>query len=149
MFEPLKKAFKWFAISFIVFGIIGIFLPSEPIDPDKNGELSETPPATNTDAERTPLFTSMRSWQAAEWPLTVSSGTLRCLDDGGSVVFENDEKTYAVNGTADSRGYDDINPIWKDNPSNITPKVNIGPLIDAGLELCGTDGSMFVSLRLR
>jgi len=149
MFKLLKKLFKWSAVSFIVLGIIGSFLPSEPVDPDENSELSETPPSSNSVAVKAPLFTDMRSWQVAEWPLTVPSGILRCLDDGGSVVFENGEKTYAVNGTATSRGYDDINPIWKAHPNNIIPKVNIGPLINAGLELCGTDGRMFVSLRLR
>jgi hypothetical protein len=39
-----------------------------------------------------------------------------------------------VNGMASS--YEDINPIWADDPASPGLKKNIGPLINAGLEMC-------------
>lgn len=69
-----------------------------------------------------------------EWPLTVESGTLRC--DGDSVIFETGGTEYAVNGLADGRGYADIDPIWAPAPEGGGLKLNIGPLLDDGLELC-------------
>ena len=69
-----------------------------------------------------------------EWPLTVDGGTLRC--DGDAVTFEVDGTTYAVNGTAMGRDAGaDIDPIWA--PGEVEGlKMNIGVLIDWGLELC-------------
>lgn len=73
----------------------------------------------------------------AEWPLTVSEGILRC-EGAGAVTFEAQDTVYAVNGLAG--GLDagiEIEPIWADDPELADLKKNIGPLIDAGLELCG------------
>jgi hypothetical protein len=76
-----------------------------------------------------------------DWPLTVESGTLRC-DEPGAVTFTSDDNgtTYWVNGTAgdmaDSNGWQDIRPIWADDPANPGLKISIGPLIDDGLALC-------------
>lgn len=67
------------------------------------------------------------------WPLTVEEGILRC-EPPGAVVFSTGGKDYAVNGMAATQGYDDIDPIWADG--EVTPKENIGPLINAGLALC-------------
>jgi Protein of unknown function (DUF2511) len=76
-----------------------------------------------------------------KWPLTVSSGYLRC---GGAsyappkaITFTVDGGlTYGVNGAAASV-YPEIDPIWKDSPTpDYGPKIGIGPLIEAGLELC-------------
>lgn len=73
-----------------------------------------------------------------EWPLTVESGTLRC--DASSVTFESRGTTYAVNGTAQGRasseGWTEIDAIWADDPSVPGTKINIGPLLNRGLELC-------------
>ena len=88
------------------------------------------------------------------WPFTVAEGELGC--ERGAVTFEARGTTYAVNGTAGSRGFDRIDPIWKYDDSlaeqyaeetDITLeeaikalgtrlRVNIGPIVDAGLELC-------------
>lgn len=93
-----------------------------------------------------------------DWPLTVDSGVLKCVS-GSAVIFISAGKSYGINGFAKSLGYQDIEPIWKEDKSflemvkvvakseGITqdealeimgglPKINIGPLIDAGLELC-------------
>ncbi len=70
------------------------------------------------------------------WPLTVDSGELAC--EGNAVTFKAPDGTrYAVNGTAQgSTGLPEIDPIWADNPDTTGLKINIGPLIDAGLEVC-------------
>ena len=47
-------------------------------------------------------------------------------------------KTYAANGTAkDNTDYPALNPIWAGDPDVDGLKINIGPIIDAGLALCG------------
>lgn len=72
-----------------------------------------------------------------EWPLTVDGGTVAC-EAPSRVTFTVDGTTYSVNGSADSaaatEGWRDIRPIWRKGTD--TPYVSIGPLIDAGLELC-------------
>lgn len=72
------------------------------------------------------------------WPLTVDSGVLACdgKDGVGSVTFTADGTTYGVNGTALGQGLPAIDPIWADNPSVPGLKMNIGPVLDAGLALC-------------
>ena len=59
---------------------------------------------------------------------------------------------YAVNGTArgacgSQPGWLDFESIWKDHPDEFVPKVDIGPLIQAGLGICEpaalTDGPLF------
>lgn len=79
------------------------------------------------------------------WPLTVEAGTLQLR--GKSVVFLTDRKVYAVNGTAkadrhwilDQPRYVPIDEIWADAPNppglDLRFKVNMGPLIKAGLAL--------------
>lgn len=72
-----------------------------------------------------------------DWPFTVSSGVLTC-DDPGAVTFTADGTTYAVNGTAS--GLDkgaDVKAIWKKDPTLPGARINIGPIIDRGLKLCG------------
>ncbi len=97
-----------------------------------------------------------------DWPLTVATGTVRCLTDigGGAVVFDAAGRRYAVNGTAKSaakkQGFADIRPIWAEDTSlaqrfaeetgvtveeaqsQLGPplKKNIGPILDAGLAQC-------------
>jgi hypothetical protein len=82
------------------------------------------------------------------WPFTVSQGKLSC--SGNAVTFKANGKIYAVNGTAKSRGFAEINEIWKNDEEMIKilkesflgedigspPKINIGPIIDKGLSLC-------------
>ena len=87
------------------------------------------------------------------WPLTSISGILYCdpFNEGvKAIVYQPDEdlsslgvnpipgsrQTYfAVNGMATTMGYQEIDPIWKDNTESTGgPKVNLGKLID--LSLC-------------
>jgi hypothetical protein len=69
------------------------------------------------------------------WPLTVDWGILHCRDQ--AVTFVTAGRTYAVNGTALTWELgEEIYPIWAENPEIDGLRINIGPLIDAGLDLC-------------
>lgn len=72
-----------------------------------------------------------------DWPFTVESGTVRCEGES-EVVFEANGKTYAVNGAAHSQQPDlaPLSDIWADTKSGNPPKVDVAPVIDAGLALC-------------
>ena len=90
---------------------------------------------------------------ASPWPFTVPEGRLRCTKN--SVTFEAGGSTYAINGTAQGRGFPRVDPIWKYDTTMEetyakqkgitraaareaigTVRVNIGPVINAGLALC-------------
>ncbi len=76
-----------------------------------------------------------------EWPLTVDSGELFCEPPGLVGFRASDGRTFAVNGTAGAR-YPTIEPIWaRDRAASKLVgedmRVSIGPLITAGLVLCG------------
>jgi hypothetical protein len=90
------------------------------------GCANPTPPGTTvTQAEFGP-----------GWPLTVASGTLRCEAETAIVFRTPDGNDFAVNGSATSLGYADIEPIWAADPSGAAPKLSLGPLVDLGLMLC-------------
>ena len=67
-----------------------------------------------------------------DWPFTVRQGRLKCTDS--AVTFEADGTTYAVNGTAQSRGYPRIDSIWKHGVT--TPRISISSVLHDGLVLC-------------
>jgi hypothetical protein len=70
------------------------------------------------------------------WPFTVDEGRVECRR-GQSVVFITGGTEYAVNGAAQTvLGLPGIDPIWRNDPKIAGAKVNIGPVLDAGLELC-------------
>lgn len=79
-----------------------------------------------------------------EWPLTVPYGVVKCQNReiGGLelqvITFtDSTKKAWAVNGTARTHtDYPDIDPIWADDPELEGAKVNISPVIDAGMEIC-------------
>lgn len=85
-----------------------------------------------------PAGTISRESMGDKWPLTVDSGVVAC--DGtstyGAVTFTANGVTYGVNGAALQQGLPKIDPIWSDDPSIPGTKINIGPIIDAGLALC-------------
>ncbi len=74
-----------------------------------------------------------------KWPLTVDEGEVKCVDNL-FIVFEADGKTYAVNGAAKDamgqRRYIDIIEIWKRDPQYPDIGMDIGPVLDTGVELC-------------
>jgi hypothetical protein len=69
------------------------------------------------------------------WPFTVQSGILDCVD-GQAAVFKTDGRVYQLNGSARSRGYAPIDPIWRENPEIPGTKVNISRMIDLALQQC-------------
>lgn len=71
------------------------------------------------------------------WPFTVDRVTLRCEGSSGAgmVVVRAGGKDYGVNGTALSR-YPRVDPIWRKEPGVPGMRVNIGEVLDRGLELC-------------
>ena len=75
-----------------------------------------------------------KPWSGDLWPFTVSNGTLKC--DRDAVIFVADGRTYAINGFARSRGFADVGPIWRDNTEIPGTKINIGAVLDSGLDLC-------------
>jgi hypothetical protein len=71
-----------------------------------------------------------------DWPLTVDAGVLSC-EGASAVYFTANGIRYAVNGSARTRkDAPDIDPIWAKDPRGYSPKKDIGPLIDRGLQLC-------------
>ena len=108
--------------------------------------------ATTSESDGREKFVT-RSMFGKEWPLTVNSGTLKCLDYGGVVFISEEGIIYGVNGTAKthgrSAGYANIENIWADDLETkkqlmeagvsekyATSKISIGPLLDEGLKLC-------------
>jgi hypothetical protein len=74
------------------------------------------------------------------WPLTVSHGEVRCEGSAGAgaVIFRAPDGTdYGVNGTALGSGAPRIDPIWKKDPDIPGARVDIRPVLDKGLALCG------------
>jgi len=78
-----------------------------------------------------------------EWPFLVAEGVLECMPPG-IITFKANNKTYAINDLATSRGYKDLDEIWKDAPrkpgmensANFINKVDLGAIISKGIELC-------------
>ncbi|WP_263091754.1 YebY family protein [Curtobacterium sp. RIT-PI-V] len=79
-----------------------------------------------------------------EWPLTVPYVVVRCknitvggMDLNVVTLKAPDGTRYAVNGTAQAHtAYPEIDPIWAPNPDVDGLKIDIAPVIDAGLKLC-------------
>lgn len=67
------------------------------------------------------------------WPLTVDQG--KVVNRNGAIVFQYESQEYQLNGVAIAQGYQSIDPIWENNPENPSIKMNIGVLIDVGLNL--------------
>lgn len=70
------------------------------------------------------------------WPLTVRAGVVRCEDS--SVIFKTGGTDYTVNGTALTR-HQDMHPIrgiWRASRDIPGTRIDISPVLDAGLKLC-------------
>ncbi len=86
-----------------------------------------------------PLLISQKNY-GDEWPFTVPEGELECFPPG-IVIFKVNAQTYAANGLAGSRGYKNIDEIWKDDQEKVREgmtftKVSKDNIIKKGLELC-------------
>lgn len=77
-----------------------------------------------------------------QWPFTVSQGTLECIPPC-IVTFRVNDKIYAVNGLASSRGYTKIDEIWQEDSTKLgkwqaglITKMDLTNIIKKGLDLC-------------
>lgn len=77
------------------------------------------------------------------WPLTVESGTLRCIDKTMVIIDAADGTTYAVNGTALGAKKASADRRWPDVKQLAVPIEgspgaikDLTPLLRAGLALC-------------
>lgn len=70
-----------------------------------------------------------------EWPFTVEEGVIDCPKPSAA-VFRHGGKVYALNGIAMSLGYEELEPIWKDNPKIPGYKISIGSMIQLALKQC-------------
>lgn len=103
--------------------------------PEAGGTQPPAPPATKVAKVLSAGVLVTRESLGDSWPLTVDQAHVECLDGRLAVVHANGT-TYALNGTAKSRGYPAVDPIWRANPSIPGTKINIGPLIDIALKQC-------------
>ena len=95
-----------------------------------------------TQSENTTAAESQSEWGVLvtadeygdKWPLTVSEARVNLLR-GSVAILRAGGRTYALNGTAQSRGYQRIDPIWRDNPAIPGTKISISPLIQRALSL--------------
>ena len=72
-----------------------------------------------------------------EWPLTVNSGELWCVERHRAVIFAaNGGGTYAVNQAGQDLGYPPIDPIRREDPDIPGVGANLNPLLERGLDLC-------------
>lgn len=86
----------------------------------------------------------VRTDYGAEWPLKVDYAVVSCESKtvmGRELLIvtmeDPDGNAYAVNGTAqDHTDLPDVRPIWADDPDVDGLKIDISPVIDAGLALC-------------
>ncbi|MFW6031037.1 MAG: DUF2511 domain-containing protein [Myxococcota bacterium] len=70
-----------------------------------------------------------------KWPLVVLEGKVRCEPGLIASFVSPDGETYALNGIAKSR-YQEIRPIWADNPKIEGTKIPISDMIEVALKLC-------------
>lgn len=120
-----------------------------PAAPPGVPSQAATPQAPNTSAgpgaPSDPHAQLLKSSDLGDlWPLTVPEATVTCRT-GGAVVLTAGGKDVAVNGTAMTL-YKSMTRIadsglWRDATTGAGPKVDIGPIIDIGLDLC--DGKRF------
>ena len=109
----IRTVIKWTLIGIGVLTILVIFS-------DENLENNENlKPSLEAEI-------SSKYWPSDEWPLSVATGELRCLE-GDILVFINQNTEYAVNGMATARGYEDIDSIWKAPPPMLVDGTNYAP----------------------
>jgi hypothetical protein len=103
------------------------------------GGPTPRPSASSKSADKAPTGKGSLEISSADfkkWPFTVDKGRLACKP-GKSVTFTANGTEYAVNGTAKSQGYKPIDPVWaQDKELGHGLKVNIGDVLNRGLELC-------------
>lgn len=133
-------------------GYVVVTFPDETLGEPQDGFCSEYAPAVRTEeapvevpdavADEPGLLVS--SDFGDDWPLTVPYVVAHCENiTAGDMNLQvvtidaPDGTTYAANGTAkDHTVYPSLDPVWADNPDVDGLKIDISPIIDAGLVLC-------------
>jgi Protein of unknown function (DUF2511) len=75
-----------------------------------------------------------------EWMLTVDRGTIACEPPSALIFIAPDGTQYGINGTAETMGYADIQPIRIDDPNpefkKLGNKMSLDPLFKEARKLC-------------
>ena len=135
-----------------VAGYVVVTFPSEDIADPESGVCADRVVATATKAPAVQVPDAVAddpgllvsSDVGEDWPLTVPYVIVRCTERalGGRLLqlvtlTTPDGAEYAVNGTArDHTDRPDIQPIWAPNPDVEGLRIDISPVIDAGLARC-------------
>lgn len=133
-------------------GYVVVTFPNETLGEPQDGLCAEYAPAVPgkvatvdvPDAVANERGLLVSTDYGDEWPLTVPYVVAHCEDitAGGRnlqvlTIDTPDGMTYAANGTAkDHTDYPSLDPVWADNPDVDGLKIDISPIIDAGLMLC-------------
>ncbi len=119
--------------------------------------LSATLTAEATSSARPSSSVIRRRDFGDDWPFTVDGGVISCQGDVvgvGVVRFITNGTLYALTGVATLTGSDDfplvdaamangadLKDIWATNPAIPGLKMDLGPILDRGLAMCGATGS--------
>jgi hypothetical protein len=83
------------------------------------------------------------------WPLTVSSGELRC-EGAAEVIFSGPGlRDYGVSVAAVKRGLPPLEGLWKREPGRPRVPMDITPLLARGLALCDTPTGTIAAAKRR
>ena len=133
-------------------GYVVVSFPSKNMGEPQDGFCSSYIPTASTPPARVKIPSAVSkepgllvSTEFGEkWPLTVPYAVVHCEDitAGGMnlqvVTLDTpDSARYAVNGTAkDHTNYPSADAVWAADPEMAGLKIDISPVIDAGLALC-------------
>ncbi len=72
------------------------------------------------------------------WPLTIEAASVDCVASGArsATILRLHGKTYALNGIAQSAGFQSVAPLWRDNPRLPGTKIPLTPMIRVALREC-------------
>ncbi|HIF6611866.1 DUF2511 domain-containing protein [Serratia marcescens] len=81
---------------------------------------------------------------SGQWPFSTDEAQLQCLDGNPFVMNFDDNKTYALTGSAAVKGksfgallLEPDNKFWVDDKNSPGLKVSLSDVISAALDLCG------------
>lgn len=131
-------------------GYVVVSFPEADVGEPQDGTCAEYSPAAVPAAVQVPPDVAghpgllISTDFGDEWPLTVPYVVVKCENitaDGRKLQVATletpDGRVYAANGTAKDHGkYNDLNPIWADDPDVDGLKVTMKPVLNAALVLC-------------
>jgi hypothetical protein len=108
--------------------------------------LPDSPPPVDA-PEPSPAPNRPRSGRVAvwmvpkgDWPLTVPEAVVRCEETNGRPAVSlqtTDGRRYGVNAAAVAQGLPRIDPIWLRDDDMPGGRVDLAPVLDRGVALCG------------